>query len=227
MNKKILNIVGSLLIIALLGTFGLMFVNGYAFNGLPTQADFPSFNTITPTPMTCSSPTEWVSYSDTVVGYTLKYPSESKLVESNDLSRVTIVLQPQCYDWRCPQTTSMEIEILANPSQLQAKEFIETDLTRSEESAVASAEFDVLENGGRYVTVAGVEGIRIDDGEGHHSEIVKIAGRDKPIVFIPHGNNMMKISVNAAGKGMMPPFDPPCNGTLKIFDEILESLQLQ
>lgn len=179
--------------------------------------------------MRCAQKDEWVTYTNLEVGFSIEYPPTANLRESSDdMQSMTIYLgvQPQCYDRQCPSGSTIEFRVFANPRQLPIQAFVQEELLTQEPGKPGTdLAPDIIENGGRYKTVGGVRAIQIDDGAGKHPAIERIAGRFKPVIFVPHGDQVIQIRVRS-GRGMVPPFDPPCKGMLEMLDDILSGLQL-
>ncbi|MBX3058568.1 MAG: hypothetical protein KF770_19055 [Anaerolineae bacterium] len=165
----------------------------------------------------CTAVGEWVTYTDTVAGYSLQYPAESELKESpstNETYRsISIYLKPACYGQTCSGSNRVIVSVLQNPERLSMEQFVEQefhlDSTPPHKDSVQS-----FQTSKSLVEIAGTQALRIEDG----------VTFDQPDVFIPHDDQVIRVYVGADSP--MPPHGPPCKQTLELFNEILASVEL-
>ena len=181
---------------------------------LATQPDaYPAPSNVLATNQqnSCENVGSWTTFSHPEGIYSLQYPSESQLRESNDY--ISITLQPSCYDELCSGSNRIVISILENPQELDLEDFI------SEEFQLLSApqhqdSLDNFQSGTSQIEVAGMQSLRIEDG----------VTLNKPDIFIPYQDEVIWIYI--AKTTNLPPHPSPCDKTLSLLDEILDSLEL-
>ena len=120
----------------------------------------------------------------------------------------------------------MGIIVWENSENLSIKDFVEQKLS---EDSYAEAElakwngtFDILKSGGQYIEIANKQAIRIQD-KNRSVELSNIIGLANPRVFVPHGKLVIELYIGPPDAHQS---FTPCGGSLKQFDQILESLQL-
>ncbi len=170
----------------------------------------------------CANMGQWLTYTNQTAGFSIQYPSESTLYDHQtnaDLTQdfsllVSFNLYPHCYQSPSGCGENMVgIAILQNPQQLRLDEFIEQKFQLSTDPPSVNA-LENYEETGYFVEIGGVRSLRVEGGI-HDSAI--------PEIFIPHGNRVLVVAI---GRGMMPPFGPPCNQMLQLLDQMLDTLVL-
>lgn len=169
----------------------------------------------------CANMGQWLTYTNQAAGFSIQYPSEAKVHNpaladvTQDHSRiVSFTLYPHCYtDSQGCNSDQVSIQVLQNPQELQINEFIEQEfqLTTSPPSKDASKNYQET---GYFVDIGGVHSFRVEAG---------IRPAAQPEIFVPHGNRVLLIAI---GRGMMPPFGPPCKQILQLLDQMLNTLIL-
>ncbi|GAB4581299.1 MAG: hypothetical protein Fur0022_40460 [Anaerolineales bacterium] len=199
----------------------------------PTATPFP---TVTPTPPGypapplgplasvdyCTDMGQWLTYTNLSAGFSIQYPSETTLYDNqanSDLTQdysylVGFNLYPHCYESpsECG-ANEVGVMVFQNPQQLRMDEFIEQkfELFTNPPSVHALENYQET---GYFVEIGGVRSLRVEGGI-HDSNI--------PEIFIPHGNRVLAVAI---GRGMMPPFTPPCAVMLQLLDQMLNTLVL-
>lgn len=168
----------------------------------------------------CLDVGEWVAYTNPKAGYSINYPKESLIRESTEsikgFKNISIVLYPSCYGEQCSGSNKVIIAIRENPQHLPIEEFVEQEFNLHTSPPFGNSLINFQESG-HYITVANLQALRIEDG-------ITLA---KPDIFIPHGDIVIWVYISRSdGDGAVPPFDPPCDTTLRLLDEILTSLSL-
>lgn len=165
----------------------------------------------TPTALVCSERTAWATYTDPDGHFSFDHPLESTFSPSAYGNKTTIRIFPKCYDKSCGQR-SIVFRVSENPESLPIYEYVENSIQNRLDT---TASLDVA-SVGQYVTVAGIEGIRLD------KDLNNIA---KPAVYVPLGDSHVFAMVLAEEWSVPAVFEPMCGGTVSLFDEILDSVQ--
>lgn len=160
----------------------------------------------------CSGLGKWELYTDKTAGYSLQYPAESDLKEHTNY--ISISLHPSCYGHRCGGSNEVVIGIRENSQGLSVEDFIKQEFHLDSSPPLEDTSLQNLNTSAKFVNIDGVQALRIEEG----------ITLNKPDIFIPHGKNVIWIYVAKASN--MPPHDPPCTQTLKLLDEILNSIEL-
>jgi len=168
----------------------------------------------------CNDVGEWVAYTNPKAGYSINYPKESLIRESAESVKgfkdISIVLYPSCYGEQCGGSNKIIVAIRENLQHLPIEDFVEQEFNLHSSPPFGNSLINFQESG-RYITVANIQALRIEDG-------ITLA---KPDIFIPHGDIVIWVYISRPdGDGAVPPFDSPCDTTLKLLDEILSSLSL-
>lgn len=186
----------------------------------PTPSKTPTPRpTITPTPIPseCKLVGQWENYTDSVAGYSLKYPAEAQLLESPSMNQthrsVSIFLKPSCYNVSCGGQNRVIVSLLYSPEQLPIREFVEQKFHLQSNPPLNNSLQNYQETS-LFVTIANVQALRIEAG----------ITPAQPDIFIPHGQKVIHIYVME--DAMLPPYGPPCGKTLELLDEILASITL-
>jgi hypothetical protein len=67
-----------------------------------------------------------------------------------------------------------------------------------------------------FITVAGTQALKIDEGLGADVQ---------PDIFVAHRGRVIHLQISYPGRHI-PPYDPPCDKTLELFEKILNSIIL-
>jgi hypothetical protein len=235
--KRILTEVVSILGLVALGVAIVLAVNfrpkgephpilAYPGSNLDTQVSTPTSPYPPPIPpgnngsVSCYGLGEWKIYTNQKAGYSLKYPAESVLKEfigsDKDYTALDIWLKPSCHTkQQCNGSNRVAIGVFDNPDHLGVYDFAFETFETPTWSSMRETMHSNLENSGRYVTIAGVQVLRVEDG---------LNGKSKPDIFVPNEDVVIRFQIIETG--MVPPFDPPCETTLILLDEILASIKL-
>lgn len=178
---------------------------------------------------TCIQNPRWETYTEQNAGYSISFPSSARLSAidvGQEYKIIQISLDSSCFDISCRDSDSMGIIVWENLENLPIKDFVERKLSEDSyaetELAKRSSTFDILKNGGQYVEIANAQAIRIQD-KNRSVELSNIIGLANPRVFVPHGKLVIEFYIGPPDAHQS---FTPCRGSLKQFDHILESLQL-
>jgi len=168
----------------------------------------------------CIDVGEWVAYTNSEAGYSIKYPKESLTRELTgavkEFKDISIKLYPSCYGEQCSGSNKVIVAIRENPQHLPIEDFVEQEFSLHSSPPLENSLTNFQESS-HFISVANVQALRIEDG-------ITLA---KPDIFIPHGDIVIWVYISRPnGDGAVPPFDSPCDTTLKLLDEILSSLSL-
>jgi hypothetical protein len=177
--------------------------------------------TLTLTPDVCMNVGQLTTFEDPVAGYRVQYPAEATLMESPkvnpllDFASASFIMRPQCYNQQCWGSNRINIGVMYNTQQLTLQEFV----NQMYKDYLAELDNDKLQsyrNGVKLINVAGTQALQIDQ------DIVF----NQPVVFIPYSQDrILRVGVSTPGSHPMPPFDPPCEQMLKLFDEFLNHIE--
>ena len=225
---KIFRKLPGFLVVFLTCLLGFIFIYSWQTNqdvSVSGQASYPGPNVVSsdpyPAPINlnsssqdlCTNAGEWASYVNEEANFSFIYPAESRIEERlgtvATIGSVDIVLQPRCYVTDCSFPSRLNIKIYDNSQDLSLDAFIEEKILKGETSfeSLASPE---------NIVIDGVEALYFENGFDPLSA--------KPDVYLLYNEYVIRFYIDVASP--VPPHDLPCSQTLKMFDEILASVQL-